>query len=159
MSDVYDRPEGANAAPPSRPRRPWKTSATPDRWGQLGLGDPDPSGYLPKEASVADALVRGLIAPGSADPVEGIVDGVRIELAALAVGAAPAISDTLTALTRRLGTATQLLRWCDNREPMPVENDEEPLPSASSAPPELEPSVNSEDMEETPVAGPAEPKV
>jgi hypothetical protein len=155
MADVHERPEGANDADPSIP---WKPS-DPARLDQLGLEDPDPSGSLPKGARIADVLARALVAPGSADPVEGIVDGVRIELAALADALhvrESSIADTLVSLARRLWAAMQLLRWTDNRERMPLEEDEEePPPSPSPAP--AEPPVSSEDMEETRDAAPDEP--
>jgi len=37
------------------PPFPWKPS-NPDRWWQLSLEDPDPSGEMPKRARVLDAL-------------------------------------------------------------------------------------------------------
>lgn len=77
MSTLPEPPEGANAWTPS----------DPTRWAHLNLADPDPAGALPKDALVADALAWALVPPGAADPVEGIVDGVRAELAGLAEAA------------------------------------------------------------------------
>jgi hypothetical protein len=80
--------------------------------------------------------------PGATDPVEGMIDGVRIDLTALASlsGAGP-LADHLRQLGRRLASAMQLLRWTDNREQMPWEGDDEPAPAA--------PAESPEDLEKT----------
>jgi hypothetical protein len=85
---------------------------------------------IPEDAPVADALAHGLCAPYVDDAVEGIVEGVRVELEGLAsaVYARP-LSGTLDMLARRLATAIKLLRWCDNREQMPTDE----LPEEESA--------------------------
>ena len=79
MSTITDRPHGTDVADPDD----WEPS-DPSRWAHLNLADPDPAGALPKDALVADALAWALVPAGATDPVEGIVDGVRAELAALA---------------------------------------------------------------------------
>jgi hypothetical protein len=92
----------------------------------LGLEDPDPTGRPLKGATVADVLAWAQMPPGSADPIEGIVDGVRIDLVALARSGHEmddAFADMLMGYARRLWAAMQLLRWCDNRERMPVDNE------------------------------------
>jgi hypothetical protein len=152
MVDVHERPEGANAADPTsstegtnRPTKPpWERSLIA-RWSELNLADPVPSGGLPKGAGVPDLLIHALICPGAADPVEGIIDGVRVELSAMAdalSGDESLIADFLRQQVRRLGAAMQLLRWSDNRDRMPVEDDtdDEPPSKAPSEPhPEGEP--------------------
>jgi hypothetical protein len=152
MSGVHDPPGGANDdhPPPS-----WKPS-DPQRWSMLGLEDPHPTGRLPKRAKVADVLAWALIPPGSTDPIEGIVDGVCFDLAALARSGLDEVpADLLAGCSRRLWTAMKLLRWCDNREPMPVEEEEEPPPpSPSPAPTEADPPASSVRNRD---AGPDEP--
>jgi hypothetical protein len=108
---------------------------------------------MPKGARVPDALAWALVCPGAADPVEGIVDGVRVELSALAdaLGACP-VADAVRILIRRLEAAMQLLRWTDNRERMPMEDDlDEPPPAAPvpEAPPSASPIEALEDLEDT----------
>jgi len=129
----------------------WEPS-DPTRWAELNLEDPDPSGKLPKGARVPDVLAWALVCPGAVDPVEGIVDGVRVELSALAdVLTERRVADVLLMLGRRLEAAMQLLRWIDNRERMPMEDDEEPPPSAptSEEPPPATLAEPAEDVEET----------
>lgn len=114
-------------------RAPWKPS-DPARWSILGLADPDAAGRVQKTVTVADALAYGLVLPGVDDPIEGIVRGVHVELAALAelLQDRP-IAEVLLMLNRRLETAMLLLSWCDNREKLPVEDGGEP-PDSGGAP-------------------------
>ena len=168
MSTVSERPEGANATDPpeseeSPPSPPWKPS-NPGRWAHMALEDPDPSGALPPRAMVADVLAWALVPPGAVDPIEGIVDGVRVELAAFAdaLGARP-VSEGLRMLCRRLEAALKLLRWIDNRERMPFERHfEEPPPAVltpeeppAAPPPSEEPAEVEEDVEVTRDAAPS----
>jgi hypothetical protein len=169
MSTVPKPPPDANDDdPPSSPEEeagptkpPWKPS-DPTRWAHLNLEDPDPSGEMPKKARVPDALAWALVAPGAEDPVEGIVDGVRLEIAAAAEvrrTGEPHLADMLTMWGRRLDAAMQLLRWIDNRERMPMENDFEEPPSAAEPtpgePPPAEPQEDPEDVEVTRDAAPS----
>jgi hypothetical protein len=80
----------------------WQAS-DPGRWAFIGLADPNPSGHLPVPATTGDVLAFALMLPGSLDPVEGIVDGVRVELAAVAeMLQEHKASDVLKLLARRL---------------------------------------------------------
>src|SRR3954467_7901716 len=98
---LTEPPEGVDVADPGA----WEPS-DPTRWAHLNLADPDPAGALPSDALVADALAWALVPPGATDPVEGIVDGVRAELAALAgVLGEQHVADTLLLLARRLKAA------------------------------------------------------
>jgi hypothetical protein len=104
--------------------KPIDISADKPRWAELGLADPDPSGQLPADAQTADVLAFGLTLPGADDPVEGIVDAVRIELYALSQEeAADPKRDVLYMLGRRLDAAMLLLRRADGRAPAPPEYD------------------------------------
>jgi hypothetical protein len=136
MSTVPERPPGANA-PPSR-------------WTALGLADPRPNGGIPYEAMPHDLLAYALVLPGAEDPVEGIVDAVCVELRALAdTLITRQVADELVMLSRRLNVAMLLLRRADNGAPMPLEDDEEPLPGAPTDPPD-----DPEDVEVTRDAAP-----
>jgi hypothetical protein len=89
----------------------------------FGLADPDQNGRLPDKPSTADLLIHGLVPPGAVDPVEGIVDAVRGELAALAsLLQDPGAGDVLLSLARRLQVAMILFRRSDGREPIPPED-------------------------------------
>jgi hypothetical protein len=59
-----------------------------------------------------------LTLPGAIDPIEGLIDAARLELAALA-DAAPSkvIADAINFVGRRLDVAMILLARCDNRAP------------------------------------------
>jgi hypothetical protein len=61
----------------------------PCRWAHLGLANGDPTARLPEQGSTADLLIWAMVPPSATEPVEGMVDGVRVELAALAQGMAP----------------------------------------------------------------------
>jgi hypothetical protein len=127
VDHVHERPLDANDAVDPRPRSavPWRAS-NPDRWSILGLADPDPAGRLPKGGGVADLLARAAVLPGSADPVQGIVDAVTSELVTLAEYLPDRkTADTLRMFAGRLEAAMQLLRWADNREEMPKEEEPE----------------------------------
>ena len=101
----------------------WKPSS-PERGSVLGLADPDPSGSLPKGATVADVLAWALALPGCDDIITGIVEAVSVELAALATATTDRQSaQVMILLGRRLDAASLLLRWADNRAPMPKEYD------------------------------------
>src|SRR5689334_19380679 len=129
---LTERPLGADVADPDA----WEPS-DPARWAHLNLADPDPAGALPKDALVADALAWALVPPGATDPVEGIVDGVRAELAALAeVLGKQQVAGVLFLLARRLDAAMLLLRWTDGREKMLLEAPEPVDEPLSAAPPE-----------------------
>jgi len=68
------------------------------------------------------------------------------------------IADSPAQQARRLETAMQLLRWTDNREKMPMEDDFEEPPSEEPAPEEPPFSVPAEapeDLEETRDAAPS----
>ncbi len=105
--------------------RPWQPS-DPGRWAELNLADPAPDGSLPKGATVADVLAWALVIPGAADPIEGIVDAVTLELKALAdLLADRRAAAVLHLLGKRLDAAMLLLKWIDNREQMPREPGEE----------------------------------
>jgi hypothetical protein len=164
MSNLHERPEGANdAEPPSSPEEeeaptkpPWKPSPI-DRWSLLNLEDPDPAGEMPSKARVPDALTWALVSPGAEDPVEGIVDGVRIEIAAAAEMRStgePHLADLLTMWGRRLDVAMQLLRWTDERERMPMEDEFEEPPLPTPPPGEMPPE-DPEDVEVTRDAPPS----
>ncbi len=122
--------------------RPWQPS-DPGRWAELNLADPDPSGALPKGATIADVLAWALVIPGATDPIEGIVDSVTIELKALA----DLLPDRRTAavlllLGKRLDAAMLLLKWIDNRERMPREpGEEEDEGGATDAAPPFDPEA------------------
>ena len=156
MSNVLqERPQGAavadpsltpeaRAAPsdacPSAPREkrsplPWERS-DPTRWAHLNLSDPPENGILPRHALVPDALVWALVSPEADDPIEGILEGVKLELAALADAMEECgIASMLGLLARRLDVACLLLRYTDGRTRMPVESDEpeEPAPESTDA--------------------------
>jgi hypothetical protein len=112
---------------------PWKPS-DPARWAALGLADPPADGHLPAQAQTADLLALALILPGADDPVTGIVDAVRVELAAIA-DAQPSrnVAEALALLGRRLDVASLLLRRADNRVPMPPVYDPD-APTATEMP-------------------------
>jgi hypothetical protein len=116
----------------------WEPS-DPARWAVLNLADPDPTGAIPKGATVADVLAWALVCHGAADPIEGIVDAVRLELAALAdLLPDRRAADVLRVLGKRLDAAMLLLKWVDNREKMPIvpgENEEEPPGEPTDPPP------------------------
>jgi len=114
----------------------WERSALPDRGGPLGLLDPDPTGALPKGATVIDVLAWALMTPGSDDVVSGMVDAVSRELTALATAQDQPTADVLTMLGRRLDAAMLLLKWADNRAKMPDDDDlEETKDAAPDEPP------------------------
>jgi hypothetical protein len=58
---------------------------------------------MPEQGATADLLIFALIAPGAADPIEGMIHAAQIELAALA-NAAPtrAIAEAINFVGRRL---------------------------------------------------------
>jgi hypothetical protein len=119
----------------------WEPS-DPARWAVLNLADPDPTGAIPKDATVADVLAWALVLPGSDDVVNGIVDAVRLELSALAdVLPDRRAADVLRVLGKRLNAAMLLLKWTDNRAKMPLEpgeneeHGEEIAPGAATDPP------------------------
>jgi hypothetical protein len=118
-----------------------KIPGNPDRWSMLGLDDPKPDASLPKDGQTADLLAFALVLPGAEDPVEGIIDGVRVELAAMAEGApSRANADALMLLGRRLDVAMLLLRRSDERAPMPPEYDPDAVTQTAgpAEPPEEE---------------------
>jgi hypothetical protein len=161
VDHLHERPKGANATDPSvvphareapaaaypnerrderRVTLPWEPS-DPARWAHLNLSDPPENGILPKDALVPDALAWALVSPEADDPIEGIVDGVKIELEALADSLKErGIGAMLGLLARRLDVACILLRYTDNRSPMPTE---------PADPPEDEPTSDSVDPEIT----------
>jgi hypothetical protein len=120
----------------------------PCRWAFLGLADPDPSGRLPERATTADVLAFALMPPGSPDPVEGIVNGVRVDLNALVelLQEHPA-SEILKMDARRLEAAMILLRRHDLREPTPPDAPDEgpPKAPADEATPASAPASDVED--------------
>jgi hypothetical protein len=123
----------------------WEPS-DPARWAVLNLADPDPTGAIPKDATVADVLARALVLPGSDDVVNGIVDAVRLELSALAdLLPDKRAADVLRVLGKRLDAAMLLLKWVDNRAKMPIEpgeNEEEPPGEPTDPePPPCDPEV------------------
>jgi hypothetical protein len=167
MSTVPKRPPDANDDDPSSSpeeeevptKPPWKPSPV-DRWSLLNLEDPDPAGEMPSKARVPDALAWALVPPGAADPVEGIVDGVRIEIAAAAEMRStgePHLADMLTMWGRRLDAAMQLLRWTDERERMPMEDDFDEPPPVAEPPEEPNPAATPEDPEDVEVTRDAAP--
>lgn len=97
------------------------------RWSMVGLAYPPTS-----PPTTSDLLALALMPPGSEDPVEGIVDAVRIELLAFASVAQGPLRDLLTALGARLQAAITLLRRTDHREAMPPED---PCDDAAPPPP------------------------
>jgi hypothetical protein len=102
----------------------WEPS-DPARWAVLNLADPNPTGAIPKGATVADVLAWALVLPGSDDVVNGIVDAVRLELSALAdLLPDRHAADVLRVLGKRLDAAMLLLKWTDNRAKMPIEPEE-----------------------------------
>jgi hypothetical protein len=101
-----------------------ETTTDLPRWAELGLADPLPDERMPEQGSTADLLAWALVAPGADEPIAGIVDGVRVELAALA-DAAPSlpVAAVLVLLSKRLAVASLLLRRADERAPTPREYD------------------------------------
>jgi hypothetical protein len=127
VTTVPPRPEGANPADPPR-----RLSAFDCRWSMLGLADGRPDERLPEQEGTADVLAAALMAPGAEDPIEGIVEAVRVELGALAALMPDReVQETLRLLCRRLDAALLLFRRCDNRAPMPLERE----PEADQQPP------------------------
>jgi hypothetical protein len=108
----------------------------PARWSMLGLADPLQSPHRLEHAQTADLLAYARMLPGSKDPVEGIVDGVRMELEALA---GSQLTDEFTGQytlpAQRPNVAMRLLRRCDNRAPTPAEHDPD-APTADAGPDE-----------------------
>ena len=99
----------------------------------LGLADLPSTPRMLERATNADVLAYALVLPGAADPVEGIVDAVRVELTALApMLQERGAGDVLQLLARRLETAMVLLRRADSREPTPPEDGADP----SASPPD-----------------------
>ena len=142
------RPAPSDACP-SAPREkrsplPWEPS-DPTRWAHLNLADPPEAGILPGDALVPDALAWALVSPKAGDPIEGILEGVKIELTALADAMeARGVAAMLGLLARRLDVACLLLRYTDGRARMPLESDEpeEPAPeSAEPAPASADPEI------------------
>jgi hypothetical protein len=158
MSDVHERPQGANAADPSTPRPPWRPS-DPARWAILGMGDPPPNDAFPRKGHTADLLAYALTLPGAEDPVSGIVSSVIVELLAFSDLFQESKGDVLLMLARRLQVAMVLLARTDNRAPMPMEDEEEPPPVEPTEPPAApdELPVDPDDVEVTRDAGPDVP--
>src|SRR5262249_38508338 len=98
-----------NPASPSSPRkRPVFQPADPGRWAILHLCDPNPSGGSPEGATVADLAMWALCGDRPDDPVEGIVEGVRTELLALADLMGGEGASMFELLAKRLGVACRL---------------------------------------------------
>lgn len=131
VSDTVPAPKGA--AKPTPASSVWHP-ADPGRWAALNLADPDPSGLPPRGATISDYLLWALASEGAADPIEGIIDGVRTELLGLAdlAGNTPA-SALFRLLERRLGIACTLLGFTDERMPMPLEPEDTEPPAAVEA--------------------------
>lgn len=55
-----------------------------DRWIMLGLTEPDPNEMIPAKTSTTDLLAFAILCAGAEDLVEGMANGTRAELAALA---------------------------------------------------------------------------
>src|SRR5262249_40282244 len=82
-----------------------------------------------------DALAYALVAPSSKDPIEGILEGVRIEMLGFAeVLGDPRVADFAGLLARRLEVPMLRLAWSDNRVKMPVEPAPDPAPDEPNAP-------------------------
>ena len=158
MSNVLqERPPGATVTDPSlspetraassdarpsgpRERRsplPWEPS-DPTRWAHLNLSDPPEAGILPGDALVPDALAWALVSPEADDPIEGILEGVKIELTALSNAMEKRdVAAMLGLLGRRLDVACLLLRYTDGRARMPLESEEPEEPAPASGDPEI----------------------
>ncbi len=108
-------------APSDSERLPWDGSPA-DRFSHLGLADHPVGGGLPPDLTVADLLAWALMAPGAVDPIDGILEGVAMELQVLAM-AMPSASGSIDMMVRRIRAAIKILRWSDNRERMPVSED------------------------------------
>src|SRR5262245_23654259 len=94
------------------------------RWAELGLQDPRDNAQLPEHGSTADLLAFALVLPGIDCPVTGIIDGVMVELAALArLLEETGTCDLLLLLSNRLAVVSLLLRRVDGRAPSPPEYD------------------------------------
>ena len=127
---------------------PWKPS-NPGRWSMLGLPEPtDQRHHAPEYGTLAEVLAYGLVPLGAEDPVEGILEGVMLELDALGATLVTRVlsrsaSEMLHLLAQRIEVAIILLQRCDNRATLPPEPD-----------PEAEP--DEEDVEVTKDAAPGE---
>lgn len=130
MPIVPERPAGVtqpSATTEPGPRIPWEPQE-PARWSLLGLRDGEPHARLPEDGSTADVLAWALVIPGATDPVEGMVDSVRVKLAALSDALQKRerhVADALHMLERQLGAAMLLLRRCDGRAPPPAKDENE----------------------------------
>jgi hypothetical protein len=103
----------------------------------LGLEDRKPDNRLPEQGSTADLLAFSLVLPGATDPVEGMIEAARVELAALAEAApSKVMADAINLIGWRMDVAMLLLARCDYRVPMPEEHDGEELEEPPPAPPE-----------------------
>ena len=80
-------------------------------WAELGLADPPLDGKLPANAETADVLSFILMPPGTVEPVEGLIDGVRLEVQAQIYH--------LQRLDRQLEAAMLFRRRIDGRAPAP----------------------------------------
>ena len=129
---------------------PFKPAPDAGRWAVLGLADPPlPENGMPEDATTADLLAWALCYPGSIDPIEGLLEGVRVELVALSDAydvldprspsqkAGAHLSDTLLMLARRLEVAVTLLRRTDGTEPLPPEDDPEAGEAGEADDPEI----------------------
>lgn len=93
----------------------------------LGLTEPEPKEMIPAKASTAGLLAFAILCPGAEDPVEGMVNGTRAELAALALMLAEGpVANILDRRVRQLDVAMALLRRTDCRDTMPTDELDEP---------------------------------
>jgi hypothetical protein len=93
---------------------------SPDRWTSLGLNKPS-NDAMPESLTVADALMHGIGAAGTTDPLEAILVSVEDDLAALAryMSEEEAFgARTITTLGRRVQAARILLRLADEQQPI-----------------------------------------
>jgi hypothetical protein len=104
--------------------------------GDLWPRRPDPSGRMPMPATTPDMLVYALVLLSFTDPVEVIVDAVRIELTPIELTALASLlpergaADVILMRVRCLEAAMILLRRRGHREPTPPEETEPPAGSS-----------------------------
>ena len=91
-----------------------------ERFGQLGLVDPDAATGFCDMPATQDLLFSALAGGPAHDPIASLLEGLRLDIEALAImKREKPMGHVLATFARRLEVIAQLLARCDGREPMP----------------------------------------